>query len=73
MDEAKKAVRRLGKRINELRESAGMNQLDLAAAVDVEQSYVSRIESGKISPSFPRLYRIATALGVTVSQLTEGV
>ena len=73
MDIGKRAVRRLGKRIREIREQKRWTQDDLAAAVDVEQSYVSRVERGVLSPSFPRIVLLAEALDVTVSELCKTV
>jgi transcriptional regulator with XRE-family HTH domain len=73
METGKKAVRKLGKRLKELREAEGWTQQHLAALLGVEQSYISGIERGVYSPSFPRLCRLAGLFELTISQLCEGI
>ncbi|HEY9785746.1 MAG TPA: helix-turn-helix transcriptional regulator [Candidatus Obscuribacterales bacterium] len=65
MDTGKKAVRKLGKRIKQLREEKHWTQQHLAATLGVEQSYISGIERGEYSPSFPRLSRLAEIFDLT--------
>jgi transcriptional regulator with XRE-family HTH domain len=73
MDTGKKAVRKLGKRVKQLRETRRWTQEHLAASLGVEQSYISGIERGLYSPSFPRLARLAEIFGVTISELCNGI
>ncbi len=51
------------------REHRGMTGRDLADAVDVQQSYISQIETGKREGTIDVLRRIATALGITLDDL----
>ncbi len=51
------------------REYRGMTGRALADAVDVQQSYISQIETGKREGTIDVLRRIATALGVTLDDL----
>jgi DNA-binding XRE family transcriptional regulator len=51
------------------REHRGITGQDLADAVDVKQSYISQIETGKREGTIDVLRRIATALGVTLDDL----
>ncbi len=51
------------------REHRGMTGRALADAVDVRQSYISQIETGKREGTIDVLRRIATALGVTLDDL----
>ncbi len=56
-------------RIRELRKQAGMTQAQLAQAVGVGQSDISRIESGQRQVTVPQLCAIAMALKVHPAEL----
>lgn len=51
-------------RIKELRVNANLTQDELAALSGLPQSHISRLESGKHSPSWITLEKLAQALGV---------
>ena len=51
------------------REHRGMTGRDLADAVDVRQSYISQIETGKREGTIDVLRRIALALEITLADL----
>ena len=51
------------------REHRGMTGRRLAEAVEIQQSYISQIETGKREGTIDVLRRIATALGVTLDDL----
>ncbi len=51
------------------REHRGMTGRRLAEAVDIQQSYISQIETGKREGTIDVLRRIATALGITLDDL----
>lgn len=59
----------LGRRIGALRQRRGWSQMQLADALDVAQSAVSRIESGERSVDSIELARIADVLRVSVLDL----
>ena len=59
----------IGKRIEEIREHAGMSQSALARSIGTSQSAISQIESGERNPSFDMLRQIAKALSVSVPHL----
>lgn len=61
--------RRLGKRIQKLREEKGMIQSELAEKVKLSTKYIQFIETGHRRPSLKALYRIASSLGSKVSEL----
>ena len=42
----------------------GLRQIDVARAADIGEGYVSRIETGRVSPAPALLRRIAQALNV---------
>jgi transcriptional regulator with XRE-family HTH domain len=64
--------KRLSRVIQQLRESKGMTQRDLASKAKVTQGYVAQLEMGmKKNPSLAILKRLARALGVPVTELLE--
>ncbi len=71
MDIGKKAVRDFGKRVRQLRESRSWSQEHLAELLNLDSTYVSRIETGKRSPSLPTIARIADAFDVPIAALFE--
>jgi DNA-binding XRE family transcriptional regulator len=56
--------KRIGKRIQQLREEAGLSQEELAQKCGLVKQNISRIEQGKYSTGQDILSRIATALGM---------
>ena len=61
-------VENIGQRIRQLRESRSMTQSQLQARSRVSRSYLSRIESGQMTPSLGTLEKISEALGVGLSR-----
>jgi transcriptional regulator with XRE-family HTH domain len=59
----------LGAAIRQLREDHGLSQEAVALAADVHQTWVSRLESGNLNPSWGMVSRVATALGLEVSDV----
>lgn len=55
------------------REVCGLSQSQLARKVDVVDSYISRLETGRATPSFSLIVRLAAELGTTPSELFAGV
>lgn len=55
--------RRIGRRIAEVREEAGMTQLELSERTGLQQSNLARVESGRYSTRLDTLAVIADALG----------
>lgn len=60
---------KLGRRVADLRQAAGMTQADLAERVSVATETISRLERGAVVPSLARLEQIAGALGVEFAEL----
>ena len=50
----------------EARKNAGLTQQELASRIGADNGYISRLERGLITPSVATLYRIASAMGLTV-------
>ena len=61
-------VENIGQRIRQLRESRGMTQSQLQSKSKVSRSYLSRIESGQMTPSLGTLEKISEALNVGLNR-----
>jgi transcriptional regulator with XRE-family HTH domain len=61
-------VENIGQRIRQLRESRGMTQSQLQSRSKVSRSYLSRIESGQMTPSLGTLEKISEALSVGLNR-----
>lgn len=66
-------LKKVGKKVQELRNEKGMKQVDLAAKIqgDIDTTNISRIESGRTNPTIYTLYRIAIALEVSLTDLIQ--
>ena len=63
----------LGNKIKMLRKANNLSQQKLALMVSVERSYLAKLEHGKRNPSIDCIEKIAGGLGVTLSELFEGL
>lgn len=61
--------RAFGAGVRALREEQGMPQEALAYAAGLDRSYIGGVERGQRNVSLDNIYRIASALGVTVGVL----
>ncbi len=64
-----KLPRLLGKKIKELRESAGLTQEELAEKIKVSRVYMGYIEQGRNAPSLEVLERVAKILKISISEI----
>ena len=62
-----------GKRVRHLREQRGLTQEALADLSGLHPTYISGIERGKRNVSLANIRRLATALGVSLSELVRGL
>jgi transcriptional regulator with XRE-family HTH domain len=64
-------LKNVGKRIQNLRLSKGLSQVDLVGKIegDIDTTNISRIESGRTNPTLYTLYRISQALEVSLEDL----
>ena len=67
----KEYIKKIGKRIVKLRKEQNMKQIDLATSVNIEDSALRRIESGRTNPTIKTLMRIAVGLGIEFRDLFE--
>lgn len=66
-------LKALGAKIREKRLSLELSQEDFAHRAELDRSYVGQIERGSRNLSFSNLSKIAAALELTISQLTDGI
>lgn len=67
------AAAHIGMRIRAAREGAGKSSDDLGSATGIDSSNIRSYESGRAMPSIHSLLRIALALGVSPSDLLDGL
>lgn len=65
-------LQNLGKRIRSMRSERSISQEELAELAGVHRTYVGMIERGEKNVTVLSAAKIATALGVSVSDLFEG-
>jgi ribosome-binding protein aMBF1 (putative translation factor) len=61
--------KQIGKRIVELREQQGIRQIDLASKLEIEDSALRRIESGRTNCTIWTLYKICNCLEIDLNEL----
>ena len=66
-DDAKK----LGENLKKLRVKKDISQIEFARILGVDRSFVSNVENGKNNPTLSTLRKIASALGVSTSELLK--
>ncbi len=64
-------LKKLGKRIVELRIEKGLSQTQLAHACGKDPQSIERVENGKINPSIYYLSEIAKALEIPLKEILE--
>jgi len=64
---------KLSEKIKQLRSSANLTQPELAQSAGIEQSYLSKLENEKGSPSFEVINKLAAALDTDAMSLIESL
>lgn len=64
---------KLGIRIKQLRSNIGLSQEKFALKIDMDRTYFSSVENGKRNISIVNLKKIADGLGVSLSELFNGI
>jgi transcriptional regulator with XRE-family HTH domain len=64
---------KLGEKIKQLRNDAGLTQPELAEKAQIEQSYLSKLENDKGTPSFDVISKIANAFNIEVMSLIDSL
>ena len=57
--------KKVGKRIKDLRNKAGISQMRLANMADLDRTYITSVENGKRNISIINIEKIALALNVS--------
>lgn len=68
-----KVYSELGKRIVEARKAKNISQENLASESGIDRSHIGFIEQGRRKPTVYTLYKIATALDMTLEQLFKNL
>ena len=55
--------------LRRLRTEKGLSQEEFGSAADLHRTYVSQLERGLKSPSLKTLYKIASVLGISLTEL----
>lgn len=70
---AKRALKRLPRRVYDLRAKAGLTQEQASESAGVEPKYWISLEAGRANPTIATLAAVAAALGTTLSDLLTDV
>ena len=63
----------VGEAIMEIRRRKGISQEEISQAADIGRSHVSAIERGKRRPTMETFYKIACAMGVSMSDIMQEI
>ena len=66
-------LKTLGSNIRERRLKLELSQEKLAYNANIHRTYLGAVERGEKNVSFKNLFKIARALNISVSDLTEGI
>jgi transcriptional regulator with XRE-family HTH domain len=64
---------RFGQRVREMRKANELSQEEFAAECGLDRTYISGIERGRRNVSLRNIEVIAKALGISISDLTQGL
>ncbi|MBL0422387.1 helix-turn-helix transcriptional regulator [Ramlibacter sp. AW1] len=64
---------RFGRCVRQLRNDAGLSQIEFSERCGFYQTYLSRVENGKANPTLNAMEVIANALGLTIYELWRHV
>lgn len=62
----------MGHRLKELRNARGLNQVDVAAAVDIDRAYLSRLENDGKNASLDLIAALADFYDVSIDYIYRG-
>lgn len=73
MEDQTALLQQFGIRVRELRKEQGLSQEAFADRCGLDRTYIGGIERGERNVALKNIAVIARALGMTISQLTQGV
>jgi transcriptional regulator with XRE-family HTH domain len=65
------ALVQFGLAVRQLRQKAGLSQECLAVRASIHRTYIGGIERGERNPTLLMIYRIASALNVSIQEIFE--
>ncbi len=65
--------KQLGEKIKRLRNEKGLSQEKFALLIDMDRTYFATVEMGKRNVSLHNIEKIADGLGISLSELFEGI
>lgn len=66
-------LERFGKQVRKLRSEQGFSQESFADECELDRTYIGGIERGERNVALRNIERIADALGISISDLTDGI
>jgi DNA-binding XRE family transcriptional regulator len=69
MRTSREAQPALGAAIRAVRAEREISQLDLAEGAELTVAHLSKLENGRVNPTWGTVLRVAAALGVTIAEL----
>lgn len=66
-------TQQLGARIQELRKQMGLSQEKFALKIEMDRTYYASVEAGKRNISVKNIKKNADGLGISISELFEGL
>ena len=73
MEQKQEVLVQFGVRVRTLRNSKGLSQETFAALCGLDRTYISGIERGIRNVSLVNIKILAEALGITISELMQGL
>ena len=71
MDNYEKFRKKLGQRLKHLREERNLSQEEIALEINVDKSFIGRIERAKRKPSLETVFLLAKFFGMSISELLD--
>lgn len=62
-----------GLKVQRLRKEKGLSQEKFALSIDMDRTYFASVEAGKRNVSIKNIQKIADGLGISLSELFEGL
>ena len=73
VDGKERGLVKLGGNLRKYRDSHGISQEELAHRAGLDRTYVGGVERGERNPTILSILKICDALGISLSNLVEGV
>jgi len=66
-----KILKKLGKKLKEVRQKNNLTQEELAEKIGIHPTYVGKLEAGKNNPSVMMIYKFSIALKIDIMKLFD--